>query len=128
MTTVQDSAGFDAATQDVFPLSFAQERIWFLEQLDPGSAAFTITAALRVQGRLDAVALDRALTALADRHEVLRTRFDHDGTAPVQIIAPEARTVLRVVDVSGLPGSRRARPSRSAGSRRGRRSNCGRVR
>ncbi|WP_194905559.1 thioester reductase domain-containing protein [Catenulispora rubra] len=104
MTTLQGSAVFDPAVQDVFPLSFAQERIWFLEQLDPGSAAFTITAALQVRGRLDPAALDRALTALADRHEVLRTRFDHDGTAPVQIIAPDAGTVLRIVDVSGLPG------------------------
>ncbi|MEY9911336.1 thioester reductase-like protein [Catenulispora sp. MAP12-49] len=104
MTTLEDPAVFDPAAQDVFPLSFAQERIWFLEQLDPGSAAFTITAALRVRGHLDAVALDRALTALADRHEVLRIRFDHDGTAPVQLIAPDAGTVLRVVDVSGLPG------------------------
>jgi thioester reductase-like protein len=104
MTTLQGSAVFDLAAQDVFPLSFAQERIWFLEQLDPGSAAFTITAALRVRGRLDPAALDRALAALADRHEVLRTRFDHDGTAPVQLIAPDAGTVLRIVDVSGLPG------------------------
>ena len=104
MTALQDPAVFDPAAQDVFPLSFAQERIWFLEQLDPGSAAFTITAALRVRGRLDAAALDRALTALAGRHEVLRTRFDHDGSAPVQLIAADAQTVLRVVDVSGLPG------------------------
>ncbi|GAA1964519.1 thioester reductase domain-containing protein [Catenulispora subtropica] len=103
MTTLQVPTGLDAAAPDVFPLSFAQERIWFLEQLDPGSAAFTITAALRVRGRLDAAALDRALAALAGRHEVLRTRFDHDGTAPVQLIAPEAEAVLRIVDVSGLP-------------------------
>ncbi|NUR31627.1 MAG: thioester reductase domain-containing protein [Catenulispora sp.] len=104
MTALQDPAVPDSAAQDVFPLSFAQERIWFLEQLDPGSAAFTITAALRVDGRLDAGALDRALNALAGRHEVLRTRFDHDGSAPVQLIAAEAEAVLRVVDVSALPG------------------------
>ncbi|MEV4050071.1 thioester reductase domain-containing protein [Amycolatopsis sp. NPDC049688] len=103
MTTLQGPAVPDTTAEDVFPLSFAQERIWFLDQLDPGSAAFTITAALRVRGRLDAAALDRALTALAGRHEVLRTRFDHDGTAPVQLVAPEKPPLLRLIDLSGLP-------------------------
>ncbi|MEV6823926.1 thioester reductase domain-containing protein [Amycolatopsis sp. NPDC051102] len=103
MTTLQSPAVPDATAEDVFPLSFAQERIWFLDQLDPGSAAFTITAALRVRGRLDAAALDRALTALTERHEVLRTRFDHDGTAPVQLVAPERPPVLRLADLGGLP-------------------------
>ncbi|MET8846901.1 thioester reductase domain-containing protein [Amycolatopsis sp. NPDC004625] len=102
MTTPQT----DVTAEDVFPLSFAQERIWFLDQLDPGSAAFTITAALRVRGHLDAAALDRALTALTERHEVLRTRFDHDGTAPVQLVAPEKPPVLRLVDLGGLPVER----------------------
>lgn len=120
MTALQDPAVFNPAAQDVFPLSFAQERIWFLEQLDPGSAAFTITAALRVRGRLDVAALDRALTALAGRHEVLRTRFDHDGSAPVQLIAADAQTVLRVVDVSGLPGGQARAAAEAVAARQAR--------
>ncbi|WP_103349447.1 thioester reductase domain-containing protein [Amycolatopsis sp. CA-128772] len=115
MTTLPSTAA-----EDVFPLSFAQERIWFLDQLDPGSAAFTITAALRVRGRLDAAALDRALTALTDRHEVLRTRFDHDGKAPVQLVAPAKPPVLRLVDLGGLPVERARAAAEAVAARQAR--------
>ncbi len=89
------------------PLSFAQERLWFLAQLTPGSAAYNIPAALAIHGRLDAAALERAFAEVARRHETLRTTFAlHDGR-PVQIIAPPAGWTLPVIDLSGLPSARR---------------------
>ncbi|MDI5962224.1 non-ribosomal peptide synthetase [Streptantibioticus silvisoli] len=76
------------------PLSFAQQRLWFLDQLDPERAEYALPFALRVTGTLDIPALETALTALCARHEVLRTRFvaDDDGE-PTQIVdAPAALT------------------------------------
>ncbi len=69
------------------PLSFAQRRLWFLDQLDPGRAEYLIPMGLRISGPLDVAALEAALTELVERHEVLRTRFvtDGDGT-PGQIV------------------------------------------
>ena len=57
------------------PLSFAQERLWFMDQLVPGTAAYTVPIAVRLRGALDVAALERALGAVIDRHETLRTRF-----------------------------------------------------
>jgi len=61
---------------EALPLSFAQERLWFLDQLQPGLAQYNMPAAVRLNGRLDEVALGQALQALVDRHEALRTRFE----------------------------------------------------
>ncbi|HEV2634395.1 MAG TPA: condensation domain-containing protein, partial [Actinocrinis sp.] len=77
------------------PLSFAQQRLWLLDQLDPGSTEYLIPLALRVIGPFDPAALQTALTGIVARHEVLRTRFaaDTDGR-PVQIVdAPRPLTV-----------------------------------
>ncbi|MFE1200060.1 condensation domain-containing protein, partial [Streptomyces olivaceoviridis] len=69
------------------PLSFAQQRLWFLDQLTPGSAEYVIPFGFRVHGGLDTDALQAALTQLVERHEVLRTRFviREDGD-PVQVV------------------------------------------
>ncbi len=67
-------------------LSFAQERLWFLDQLEPDRASYNIPAALRLTGELDAVALERALAAIFRRHEVLRTTFTAEGGRPTQVI------------------------------------------
>ena len=69
------------------PLSFAQERLWFMEQLVPGSAAHTIPVALRLRGALDAGALGLALGDAADRHEALRMRYPagEDGRPEVRV-------------------------------------------
>ncbi|MFF2013913.1 amino acid adenylation domain-containing protein [Streptomyces sp. NPDC058195] len=79
------------------PLSFAQQRLWFLDQLEPGSAEYVVPFALRVSGALDTDALDAALTRMLARHEILRTRFvaDDDGE-PTQVVGPPApvRTAL----------------------------------
>ncbi|MFY1661561.1 amino acid adenylation domain-containing protein [Micromonospora sp. WMMD1274] len=81
------------------PLSYAQERVWFMDQLAPGEAAYHIAAPLRVRGPLDVDALRAALTGLAERHESQRTRFpaDADGR-PTVVVADTADVPLTVVD------------------------------
>src|SRR6185295_5721608 len=68
------------------PLSFAQQRLWFLNRLDPGSPAYNISAALRLAGRLDVAALAATLDEIVRRHEVLRTTFADHGREPVQVV------------------------------------------
>jgi len=85
-----------------FPLSYAQQRLWFLHQLEPGSAAYNMPAPVRLSGRLDEAALARALAAVVRRHEVLRTRFVNEDGRPVQRIAPPAAVPLPRVDLRRL--------------------------
>src|SRR4051812_43865117 len=86
------------------PLSFQQEGLWFLHQLNPGSTVYTIPFAWRLRGRLDGAALERALTAVVGRHEALRTRFDVADGRPFQVIdPPPERFALPVVDLSERP-------------------------
>ena len=83
------------------PLSFAQQRLWFLAQWEPGSPLYHVTRALRLRGTLDEVALGRALDALPVRHESLRTAFvDRDGT-PMQVVAATGAVPVVSVDVRG---------------------------
>ncbi|HEV3049332.1 MAG TPA: amino acid adenylation domain-containing protein, partial [Longimicrobium sp.] len=95
------------------PLSFAQERLWFLDQLEPGSATYNIPAALRLAGALDERALERALVEIIRRHEALRTTFTEVDGSPVQVVAPFGRFALPVEDLSGL-----GEADREAGVRR----------
>ncbi|MGW2100130.1 amino acid adenylation domain-containing protein [Streptomyces olivaceoviridis] len=82
------------------PLSFAQQRLWFLDQLEPGRAEYAVPFALRVDGPLDTAALDAALTRMLARHEILRTRFvaDEDGE-PAQVVDPPAPVRTAVHDL-----------------------------
>ncbi|RKH34120.1 amino acid adenylation domain-containing protein [Corallococcus praedator] len=89
------------------PLSFAQERMWFLDKWSPGSAAFHMPTAVRLSGTVDTAALGRALALLVERHETLRTTFqERDGQA-MQIIAATGEVPLEVMDLQGLPESER---------------------
>ena len=92
-----------AQRRQPLPLSPAQQRQWFLWQLDPRSTAYHIQAALRLKGQLDQHALSAAVAALAERHESLRTRFSaaHEGEARQHIDA-SGRLALSLVDVQGL--------------------------
>ncbi|HEX2190856.1 MAG TPA: amino acid adenylation domain-containing protein, partial [Longimicrobiaceae bacterium] len=92
------------------PLSFAQQRLWFIDQLDPGSAAYNMPVPLRLRGRLDGAALERALGEVVRRHESLRTRFPSVGGEPVQVVEPAAAPRLPRVDLARLDdGEREAR-------------------
>ncbi|APR77528.1 Siderophore biosynthesis non-ribosomal peptide synthetase [Minicystis rosea] len=102
-----------ASDADTAVLSFAQERLWFLTQLDPGDPSYNIPLSLRLQGRLDVDALQGALTDLADRHEVLRTTIASIDGRPVPV-AHECTPV--VLDVRHLDAG--ALPHREAAARR----------
>src|SRR5262245_7275310 len=84
----------EGAQFNSFPLSFAQQRLWFLEQLTPGEATYHIPAAVRLQGRLDPAALEWALAEIMRRHEVLRTRVATVDGQPVQAVAASAPVPL----------------------------------
>ena len=101
-----------APRDGAIPLSFAQRRLWFLDQLEPGSAAYNMAWAPRMLGALDAGALQRALTALAARHEALRTRFPADDGEPRQVVDPPAEVPLPVIDLSAYPADERIEEAR----------------
>ena len=84
------------------PLSFAQARLWFLDRLEPGGSTYNMPYALRLRGALDARALARAFTALAVRHEVLRTTFAEMDGEPVQVVHPPAPVPLPRIDLAAL--------------------------
>ncbi|HEX2076781.1 MAG TPA: amino acid adenylation domain-containing protein, partial [Longimicrobium sp.] len=98
------------------PLSFAQERLWFIDRLEPGSAVYNIPVAWRLGGALDQAALERALGEIVRRHEALRTVFAEVDGSPVQVIAPFGGLALRVEDLSALSeADREAAVRRRAG-------------
>jgi amino acid adenylation domain-containing protein len=80
------------------PLTFAQQRLWFLAQLQPTSTAYNMNLAVRLTGPLDLPALEQSLNELMRRHESLRTSFAASGGKPLQVIAPEVPLTLRVTD------------------------------
>ncbi|HEX8185162.1 MAG TPA: condensation domain-containing protein, partial [Blastocatellia bacterium] len=94
-----------AGTRDRAPLSFAQQRLWFLHQLEPDSPAYNIPWAVRITGRLDLRALELSFNEIAVRHEILRTYFDCVEGEPVQVILPQVSLVLNVTDLSLIPRS-----------------------
>jgi amino acid adenylation domain-containing protein len=89
------------------PLSFAQERLWFLHRLEPESAAYNVPAVIRLRGSLDRGVLSRALDEIVRRHEALRTTFAADGDEAAQTIHPPASLPLPLEDLSALPADTR---------------------
>ncbi|MDB4947620.1 MAG: blmIV, partial [Gemmatimonadetes bacterium] len=89
------------------PLSFAQQRLWFLEQLGGAGAAYHLPSALRLAGRLDVPALQRSLDEVVSRHEALRATFVAPDGEPIQIFNKRLPVALRVVDARELPEAER---------------------
>ncbi|MBW4611882.1 MAG: TauD/TfdA family dioxygenase [Desmonostoc vinosum HA7617-LM4] len=88
--------------QNYFPLAFAQQRLWFLDQLAPGNPTYNISGAVRLMGTLNVTALEESFNTLVQRHEVLRTTFTTKQEQPVQVIAPADKFTLPVLDLQGL--------------------------
>ena len=89
------------------PASFPQQRLWFLDQLEPGRASYHIPAAVRLRGQLDIRALERALNEVIRRHEVLRTTLVSESGIPRQIIADRLELRWTTEDFSRLPEDER---------------------
>jgi amino acid adenylation domain-containing protein len=82
------------------PLSFAQQRLWFLEHLKPNSSLYLIPCAARLTGSLNVEALEQSLNEIVRRHEVLRTTFAANNGRPFQVISPTVSLTLEVIDLS----------------------------
>ncbi|HEX8354146.1 MAG TPA: amino acid adenylation domain-containing protein, partial [Pyrinomonadaceae bacterium] len=89
-----------------FPLSFAQQRLWFLNVMEPNSP-YIIAANFQLTGRLDAWALEQTLNEIVRRHEALRTSFAAVEGQPAQVITPDVTLAMPVHDLSGLPEDER---------------------
>jgi len=85
------------------PLSFAQQRLWFIDQLEPGGSVYNFPAAVRLKGPLNVAALKQSLDEIVKRHEALRTTFAIVDGRPVQVIAPLLTLALPIVDLRELP-------------------------
>jgi amino acid adenylation domain-containing protein len=91
------------------PLSFAQERLWFLDQLEPGSAAYNIPGVIRIKGTLQVEALERVINEMVWRHEALRTRFEKREGAPVEVIEAAVPLKLEMINLEGMEGEEQGR-------------------
>ena len=109
------------ARPELIPLSFAQQRLWFLDQLEPGSSFYNIPLALRLSGPLNVQALERSINEIIRRHETLRTSFHavkqpvQRWGAPAQFISDAAPMTIPIIDISHLPAwEREAETERQA--------------
>lgn len=96
------------ADRDRAPLSFAQERLWFMDRVASGSPIYNVPMKSRLDGRLDLPAFRAALSDVVQRHEVLRTVFRDGPSGPVQVIGSSCRVPVPLVDVSSLPAGVRS--------------------
>src|SRR5437870_11031727 len=94
------------------PLSFAQQRLWFLAQLEPDSPAYNILTATQIEGPLDTAALERSLMEMSRRHETLRTTFAAEDATPVQIIHPPTDFKLQQLDFTTVSEEQREKEAR----------------
>jgi len=94
-------------TSNDAPLSFAQQRLWLVLQLDPDSLAYNVTEAFRLQGQLDVTALAQSFSEIVRRHEILRTTFQVINGEPRQVVGPPQSITPEVIDLTHLPPSER---------------------
>src|ERR1700752_4989471 len=92
---------------EIPPLSFAQERLWFLDQLEPESAAYNVCAPFRITGRLNEATLRQSIGETVRRHESLRTTFVEVDGQPVQVISESSNPHFQLVNIAALPMSER---------------------
>ncbi|MFL6293190.1 MAG: amino acid adenylation domain-containing protein [Thermoanaerobaculia bacterium] len=109
------------ADAESHPVSFAQQRLWFFDQWDPGSPAFNIPAAVRMKGDLDLAVLARCFDEVLRRHESLRTAIVRQGDEVVQKVAPPAPVPWTLADLSALPAALRERQALDLAGREARR-------
>src|SRR5581483_7256381 len=89
-------------SQENPPLSFAQQRLWFLNQLMPGNPFYNVPGAIQIRGELVISLLERSINEIVRRHEVLRTAFPEHNGQPHQVIVPHLKLTLPVIDLGGL--------------------------
>jgi hypothetical protein len=106
-TTNHTSTSLVPISRDEIPLSFAQQRLWFLDQLIPNNAFYNTPAAVRITGSLNLDALEQTFNEIVLRHEALRTTFVTVEGQPVQAIAPTLTIPLPVIDLRDLPDAER---------------------
>lgn len=92
-----------AAEPQAYPLSFAQQRLWFLDQLSPGNPAYNIPSGIRLRGRLNVEVMERALSEIVSRHASLRTIFRAADGVPQQLVMPTMKLPVALADLSPLP-------------------------
>jgi aspartate racemase len=102
-----DPGGLGNRDAWIFPTSFAQRRLWFMDQVDPGTALYNVPIGFRVRGRLDAGLLERSFTAVIARHETLRTTFQAIDGEPMQVVSATSEFHLPVIDLRALPEAAR---------------------
>ena len=90
-------------TTNAFPLSFAQQRLWFLDRLEPGSPLYNIPSVLRLRGKINVKALENSFNTVVSRHEVLRTIFKEEKGEARQVIQKEMAITLQQNDLTSLP-------------------------
>ena len=108
----QSSSITPVTRDEPIPLSFAQQRLWFLHQMNPTSPIYNLPNAVRLKGRLDIKALERTLTEIVRRHESLRTTFAVVDGLPVQIFSPARQQHLPIIDLSEMPERARGEEER----------------
>ena len=104
---VDVTPGAPEVFQKIAPVSYAQERLWLLDRLEPGTPAYTLARAIRMRGALSVPALRDSLRAVVARHESLRTTFDEIDGRPMQVITAGHALELPIFDLSGLPDAAR---------------------
>lgn len=95
--------------EDVLPLSFAQQRLWFLDQLEPNSPFYNISVAFRLKGNLNIQVLQQAIDAIVAHHEILRTNYVAENGNPIQVIAASQSVELQIMDLQQYEEAERER-------------------